>query len=168
MDLRGERTKKNIKEAFLKLRKKKPIEKISIREISELAMINKSTFYRYYEDIYQLSDEIENAVLDKCLEGIDDFIITDTMKRFMDNIDLYNVIFSGSRMDVAINKLHDRCMKIILKSKPELENDLEKKVIISASIFGNFKAHTFYQNEDPDTVLKAIQTLTDLLKYIVF
>ncbi len=168
MDLRAERTKKSIWEAFLKLRKKKSIEKITVREISDIAMINKSTFYRYYEDIYRLSDEIENYVLDKCLKGIDNFIITDTIERFIDNSDLFNVVFSGDRMDIAINKLHDRAMEIILKSNPKLENDLEKKVIISSLIFGNFKAYTFYQNEDLDTVYKGIQTLTDLFKYIVF
>ena len=59
MDLRIEKTEKAIKNAFMELRSKKPLEKISVRELCTLACINKSTFYSHYEDIYQLSDALE-------------------------------------------------------------------------------------------------------------
>ena len=52
MDLRIEKTEKAIKNAFMELRSKKPLEKISVRELCALACINKSTFYSHYEDIY--------------------------------------------------------------------------------------------------------------------
>ncbi len=39
MDLRVQRTQRNIINAFLQLRTKKPIEKITIKELSELAYI---------------------------------------------------------------------------------------------------------------------------------
>ena len=58
MDLRNQRTKKNIRNAFIELRSKKPLEKITVKELSELAFINKATFYRHYEDIYALSNEL--------------------------------------------------------------------------------------------------------------
>ena len=45
MDLRIEKTEKAIKNAFMELRSKKPLEKISVRELCALACINKSTFY---------------------------------------------------------------------------------------------------------------------------
>lgn len=168
MDLRTERTKKEIREAFLKLRVKKPIEKITIREIAELAMINKATFYRHYEDIYQLSDEIENEVLDQCIVSSEAFNMQEINQRFTDNRELFQTVFSGSRGVVAVNKLHDRYMKIFLASHPELNNNLEKKVILSSMIFGNFKTYTYYQNEDLSAVIKGMQTLTDVLNYIVF
>ena len=57
MDLRIQRTKRCITEAFLKLRTQKPLEKITIKELSELAMINKATFYSHYTDIYDLSEQ---------------------------------------------------------------------------------------------------------------
>ena len=59
MDKRMEKTEKAIKEAFMALRKIKPLEKISIKELCEMAYINKSTFYSHYEDIYALSYVIE-------------------------------------------------------------------------------------------------------------
>ena len=52
----SEYTQRVIKEAFVKLLKKRPIEKISVGELCEMAGINRSTFYRRYADIYALLD----------------------------------------------------------------------------------------------------------------
>lgn len=60
MDRREARTLGMIREAFLDLLKKKPIEKISIGELCEKANIHRSTFYRHYVDIYALMDCIYN------------------------------------------------------------------------------------------------------------
>ena len=42
--------------AFLELRSKKALEKITVRELCEKAEINKSTFYTHFRDIYDLSE----------------------------------------------------------------------------------------------------------------
>ncbi len=41
----------------------KPIEKISIKEITELAGYNRGTFYLYYNDVYDLLHQIEEEIL---------------------------------------------------------------------------------------------------------
>lgn len=48
MDLRIERTRKSIINAFIELRAHKPIEKITVKELAERAYINKATFYSHY------------------------------------------------------------------------------------------------------------------------
>ena len=53
------KTEKAIKNAFLELRAKKPLEKITVKELCALACINKSTFYSHYEDIFALSELME-------------------------------------------------------------------------------------------------------------
>lgn len=50
-------------EAFFVLYEKKPIEKISIRELSEKAGYNRSTFYQYFKDIYDLFYQIEDDMV---------------------------------------------------------------------------------------------------------
>ena len=55
-DRRIVRTRASIADAFLALRRKKPLERITVRELCEAAGINKSTFYTHYRDIYDLSD----------------------------------------------------------------------------------------------------------------
>ena len=56
MDLRIEKTERAIKNAFIELRAKKTLEKITVKELCAEACINKSTFYSHYEDIYALSE----------------------------------------------------------------------------------------------------------------
>ena len=59
MDIRTEKTENAIKSAFLELRAKRPLEKITVKELCALARINKSTFYTHYQDIYALSEKLE-------------------------------------------------------------------------------------------------------------
>ena len=56
MDMRIEKTRRSIINAFLQLRAQKPLEKITVKELSALAEINKATFYLHYRDIYELSE----------------------------------------------------------------------------------------------------------------
>ena len=56
LDIRIEKTERAIKQAFMTLRAGKPLEKIKVKELCDLACINKSTFYAHYQDIYALLD----------------------------------------------------------------------------------------------------------------
>ncbi len=57
------KTKGIIKDAFFELYEENKIEKISIKDITRNARINRSTFYLYYRDIYDLLESIENEFL---------------------------------------------------------------------------------------------------------
>ena len=59
MDRRVKYTQKVIKEAFIDLLEAKDIKKITVSEICEKCDINRATFYRYYLDVYDLLDKIE-------------------------------------------------------------------------------------------------------------
>lgn len=64
MDLRVIKTKKNIRDAFVDLRKIHSLDEIKVNALCEKAMVNKTTFYNHYQDIYELSEELEVEVLD--------------------------------------------------------------------------------------------------------
>ncbi len=49
--------------AFFQLAKKKNINQITIREITSLTGYNRTTFYRYFEDIYALVEYAEDELL---------------------------------------------------------------------------------------------------------
>ena len=70
MDLRIEKTERGIKNAFIELRSRKPLEKITVKELCESARINKSTFYAHYKDIYDLSDAMEEEVVQSIANSI--------------------------------------------------------------------------------------------------
>ena len=62
-------TKEQIQQAFLSLMKSTPFEKITIDQVSQSARITRSTFYRYYEDKYQLLAEIEDDVISNLIHS---------------------------------------------------------------------------------------------------
>lgn len=59
-----EQTKANLRTAFWNLYKEKPIEKITIKEITDAAGYNRGTFYLYYKDVYDLFTRIEEELLE--------------------------------------------------------------------------------------------------------
>ncbi|HJC89307.1 MAG TPA: TetR/AcrR family transcriptional regulator, partial [Candidatus Eisenbergiella intestinigallinarum] len=69
-DLRIQKTEQAIRNAFIELRTKKPLEKITVKELCELALINKSTFYAHYEDMYALSEAMEQETVDSIIGSI--------------------------------------------------------------------------------------------------
>ncbi len=63
-------TKQLLKNSLMELMHKKPIGKITIKEICENAEINRSTFYLYFTDQYALLSEIENELIDHAQEHL--------------------------------------------------------------------------------------------------
>lgn len=55
--------KTKIYRSFCELYRQKPLEKISIQEISNRSGYNRSTFYQYFTDIYELLDAVESNLL---------------------------------------------------------------------------------------------------------
>ena len=72
MDLRVKKTEKAIRGALYQLILEKPVEKISVRELSERAEINKTTFYAHYDTIYDLIDRLEQETIESIIEHLDD------------------------------------------------------------------------------------------------
>ena len=62
-DEMNEKTKENIQKSFLRLLKEKPFMKISVRDITTTAEINRGTFYLHYEDKFDLLHQIEESLL---------------------------------------------------------------------------------------------------------
>jgi hypothetical protein len=56
-------TKENLMEAFWQIYCNKRIEKVTVKEITAKAGYNRSTFYEYFTDVYDVLEHIENSVL---------------------------------------------------------------------------------------------------------
>lgn len=54
VDLRIQRSRKYLIEALLTLMQDQPLQKISVRDITDEAMVNRSTFYAHFTDKYDL------------------------------------------------------------------------------------------------------------------
>ena len=101
MDVRVKLTKKMIFEAFLSILKNKPIAKITVKEICAAADINRTTFYKYYKDTYDLLEQIEDELIDNLqanLEHVDKSSLSDIFTIILTDIsekrELYVTLFS--------------------------------------------------------------------------
>ncbi|MCC8015854.1 MAG: TetR/AcrR family transcriptional regulator [Clostridiales bacterium] len=61
----SERTKQDLKNAFLELYANKGRLNITVSELTKKAGCNRSTFYNYYDDLNGMLDEIENSVIEQ-------------------------------------------------------------------------------------------------------
>jgi len=57
-DRRSVRTERMLQQALTELLADKELKNISIRELTERADVNRSTFYAHYQDLYQLYDQM--------------------------------------------------------------------------------------------------------------
>lgn len=61
---RTAKTKRALVDAFWTLYEETPIEKITVRQITESAGVYRSTFYEYFSDVYAAREFIEKDILD--------------------------------------------------------------------------------------------------------
>lgn len=61
-DRRVQYTRKVITDTFLDLLSEKPFEKITVKEICEIADVNRGTFYGHYKDTYDLLEQVQQEV----------------------------------------------------------------------------------------------------------
>lgn len=148
MDLRAQKTQKSITDAFFQLRAHKPLEKITVRELCREAPVNRSTFYAYYKDVYDLSEHLENELVRSIVAGLPhpEAVLTDTA-RFTQ--DLFRacaphpqlaVLFSGSRRGLLIARFSAELKRLIFDLYPERRGDPEFEVSLSFRIYGAYYA----------------------------
>ena len=115
-DLRIQKTEQAIRNAFIELRTKKPLEKITVKELCALALINKSTFYAHYEDMYALSEAMEQETVDSIIGSIAhlkdyttesyDIFTRELYLSFMSQISLIKILFSGREQNHLGSRLY--------------------------------------------------------------
>ena len=150
MDIRKQKTRQAIQNAFLQLRKEKNLEQISVTELSRLAQISKATFYLHYRDVFDLSEKLQNEVIGRILDRIgivssvqDNW--SEFMKRMMTAIEEDNslivVLFSGSQLTMYPLLLEDQLRERIRKESPELKEDTELSIRLTYHIQGGYHAY---------------------------
>lgn len=102
-DARVRYTKMMIQTNFVVLLKKKPLNKITVKEICALAEINRATFYKYYADAYDLMEQMEDAILAELRAVMQNSVKEDVSKtlvhileKMKDDGALYVALFSDN------------------------------------------------------------------------
>ncbi|MDR0863202.1 MAG: TetR family transcriptional regulator C-terminal domain-containing protein [Oscillospiraceae bacterium] len=115
VDRRVRYTKQALRESMIKLIKVKPIEKISVKELCELADINRSTFYVHYDSPTDLLDQIKSELLVSLNEYLEEYNffkeyeeaslqkVTMIFEYVIENAELCQILLGGSG-DVSLQK----------------------------------------------------------------
>lgn len=87
VDKRIIKTKNNIKSALVELLKSRKLEDISIVELTNLANVNRKTFYLHYNEVASVFKEIENSTHEKVKNYICETKITsETIETYLYNL----------------------------------------------------------------------------------
>ncbi len=118
-------TKQMIKDSFIDLLKEKNIRKITVRELCQVADVNRATFYKYYKDPYDLMDEI--------------------MSEFKENVNIYlgevdlDMVTNLTKALQYIADNRDICNMFLFNNPEEyIPTSILSLPSVSASILQNF------------------------------
>ena len=130
-DRRTLKTKKAIFQAFSELLKEKELRKITVQEVVDKADISRVTFYKYYLDVYDLYDKIENELLTniglitlQLADKPSDEFFKELVTYIYNNRVTFDMVFSP----YSTNKLRDKLSHII---EGILKKKKKKKIGIS-------------------------------------
>ena len=119
-----DQTRLNIMDAFLDLAKTKSIEKITIKDVAQKSGYNRSTFYRYFHNIYDLQNCINEHI-----KPILHFTPKVTVRKHID-------LSMQQAIDNCRKVLDDNLEKMKLARTPETKKLFENEFIrmVSASL----------------------------------
>lgn len=104
--MKDPKSKRYIINVFLQIRAHKELERITVTEICEMADIHKSTFYKYFRDVYDLSAFLQQEVIDRIAQTLPDLenitknrqqFTKDILMAYEANKQQISTLFSGSQ-----------------------------------------------------------------------
>lgn len=143
-------TKRLIREALLKMLKTRKINKISIRELCQVAGINRTTFYNHYGSQYDVLNEIADTyiqstsftVIDDMAAGKNiDECLTQVLQYIKDNLEFAKLVLDLDNYDLLshIKISLPQFDHMVIKHLPENLDLEEKKAIASYVQYGTVR-----------------------------
>ena len=96
-DIRVRRTKKLLRKGVAELGKTKSVNKITVKELTDLVEINRGTFYLHYKDVYDLVDSIENELCEEFDQKVLTVTPDDILHRPIDVLETFFDYFKTHR-----------------------------------------------------------------------
>ncbi len=137
-DRRVRRTKKLLTQALTELLQKKQVNEITVKELTDLADMNRGTFYLYYRDIYDMLEKTEDSMfeaLEAILQSheIQDMavqmksILLDVFSFIEENQEMCRVLLSPNGDMSFLHRLNDvlreKCLRFFRTAEPSATED---------------------------------------------
>lgn len=175
-DLRVRYTQKVIQEAFWKLLKEKPLAKITVKEVCELAQINRGTFYKHYMDCYDLMDKMQEEVICQMEQrlasikstGVRNMLIS-LVETLQNDAELFRILHTQGQSDAFMHRIIGCCyryMETHITCIPGMSQDDQfQGMNYSFLVGGCFSVIEYWihtgMNESPETVAEQILQLSN-------
>lgn len=117
---RNETTRKAIIEAFCLIYREKPLDKITVQEITRKAGYNRSTFYQYFFDIYDLLEHIEDETIEYIFRNRQDERKVENDALVKNLVELYNE--KGLYMDALMGSYGNS--RFLLRLEDAMQNSI--------------------------------------------
>ena len=133
-DRRVRRTKKLLTQALTQLLQEKQINEITVKELTDLADMNRGTFYLYYKDMFDMLEKIEDGLFE-ALDAIislhehDDVsqqtkpILLDLFRFIEDNQEMCRVLLSPHGDMNFLHRLNEVVREKCLKAWPDIRKE---------------------------------------------
>ena len=133
-DRRVRRTKKLLTQALTPLLQEKQINEITVKELTDLADMNRGTFYLYYKDMFDMLEKIEDGMFE-ALDAIvsphehDDVsqqtkpILLDLFRFIEDNQEMCRVLLSPHGDMNFLHRLNEVVREKCLKAWPNIRKE---------------------------------------------
>jgi len=177
MDRRIEKSKKALRAAFWQLRAKKSLQDIKISELCQAAEINKTTFYAHYQNIYELSEDVEKHLLHQIITGIPQEqeytfenaagYTLEITRAFERHRNALTILFRDSDVSRLGSYLEQVMKAVIFAKHPHLKNNVEMNFVLSYCIHGAFNASMSNPDIPLETRLKILETITQVLQPVM-
>jgi len=133
-DRRVRRTKKLLTQALTQLLQEKQINEITVKELTDLADMNRGTFYLYYKDMFDMLEKIEDGMFE-ALDAIvslhehDDVsqqtkpILLNLFRFIQDNQEMCRVLLSPHGDMNFLHRLNEVVREKCLKAWPNIRKE---------------------------------------------
>jgi len=172
MDLRIIKTKKALSDAFLSLLAAKPVNKITITELTQKALVSKATFYLHYTDIYDLLEHVQNDLISDIIKSIPhpelmitdpSAVIGDMISAFSDKEDMLTLLFGRKSGSVLSERIEFFIKEAIYKNRPEYKGDMKYEIMLTFLINGAFYSYLNHSGKNP----AAQKYIADISSFVV-
>lgn len=172
MDLRVQKTKNAIINAFLELRAVKPLNKISIIELSKKAVISKATFYLHYNDIYDLNNQLQNELISDIMKAIphpETMIVapqkytTDMVNAFVSKQALIDILFPKNESNTLSDRIEYYIKDAVYTHFPQLKTDIKADIALTYMIQGGFYVYLNFAKDNFEEAQKYIGEISKII-----
>ena len=146
LDRRVRKTRQQLQHCLAVLLKEKKIQEITVREITEMADLNRGTFYLHYKDVFDLLEKVELELLDELDDTLQKYqasdlhqklslIFTDLFVCVQENAEMVQILLGENGDLNFVNQVKERVREKCLKDWFELFNSQDSQLFDAFNAF---------------------------------